>query len=269
MFKYTDEEFILATKSSLSIRQVLIKLNILPVTTNYRSFRRIAERLNVDYSHFKGKSTGGNSSGNLGTFNKRASLEEILVKNSSFARTSEIKQRLFKAGLLINHCYICNIEKWQNKEITLHLDHINGTHNDNRIENLRILCPNCHSQTNTYCGKNVKKENRNSSSKKLCPVCQENMILKYSMTCVNCYKQIKDDTINWPKFSELLKIFKNSSYRRMAPQLNTSESSIQRYFKKTLRKIFNLSNEENLTPEIIKEYIPQYLSMVELGTIQE
>jgi len=67
---------------------------------------------------------------------------------------SKIKNRIVKNGLLPYKCAICNIDSWNNKPISLHLDHINGINNDNRLDNLRFLCPNCHSQTESYCGKN-------------------------------------------------------------------------------------------------------------------
>ena len=67
---------------------------------------------------------------------------------------TSLKKRILRAGLLKNECYICGLKEWLNKPIVLQLDHINGNNKDNRIENLRLLCPNCHSQTSTWCGKN-------------------------------------------------------------------------------------------------------------------
>ena len=69
---------------------------------------------------------------------------------------ARLKERLVKEGILEYKCAECGISKWNNKPLSLHLDHINGINNDHRIENLRFLCPNCHSQTDTYAGKNRK-----------------------------------------------------------------------------------------------------------------
>lgn len=82
------------------------------------------------------------------------SLEEILIENSTYANISRLKERLIREGKLEYKCQNCGIKEWQSKPLSLHLDHINGKNNDHRIENLRFLCPNCHSQTETYAGRN-------------------------------------------------------------------------------------------------------------------
>lgn len=83
-------------------------------------------------------------------------LPEVLVENSTYHR-GNLKNRLIKYGLLENKCSICKCGPDHNGlPLTLVIDHINGIHNDNRIENLRILCPNCHSQTDTFAGRNKK-----------------------------------------------------------------------------------------------------------------
>lgn len=68
-----------------------------------------------------------------------------------------IKARLMKAGIFANSCQACGLAEWQGRALSMHLDHINGIKDDNRLENLRMLCPNCHSQTPTYGGRNVKR----------------------------------------------------------------------------------------------------------------
>ena len=81
------------------------------------------------------------------------SIPELLA--SPKRNRTHIKLRLIKARLLENRCEACGIRDWRGRALSLHLDHINGVRNDNRLENLRMLCPNCHSQTPTYSGRNI------------------------------------------------------------------------------------------------------------------
>lgn len=148
-----DISFEKIVKESFSIRESLIRLGLKPCGGNYSIFKKRVEELSIDISHFKGKGHLRNSNHNWG--NSR-NLDEILKESSHF-NSYRLKNKLFKAGLLKNECNICGITEWQGMPISLHLDHINGINNDNRIENLRILCPNCHSQTSTYAGKNKNK----------------------------------------------------------------------------------------------------------------
>jgi hypothetical protein len=86
-------------------------------------------------------------------------IEDLLRENSNHSRY-HAKARLLKEGLLKNECYECGINEWRGMPLPLQIDHINGHNKDWRLENLRILCPNCHSQTETYCGKNIGKRKK-------------------------------------------------------------------------------------------------------------
>ena len=85
----------------------------------------------------------------------RTPLSEILVENSTYTNLPRLKIRMLEEGLLVHECELCkNPGVWNDLPITLQLDHINGVSNDHRRKNLRLLCPNCHSQTVTYAGGN-------------------------------------------------------------------------------------------------------------------
>ena len=84
-------------------------------------------------------------------YNKSLPLEQILIKDSEYNRT-KLKERLIKEGIKEYKCECCGIIEWNGKPISLQLHHINGIHNDNRLSNLQLLCPNCHSQTENFSG---------------------------------------------------------------------------------------------------------------------
>ena len=145
-----------ATKSSATISEALNKCDLVPSGANYKGFKDACKRLNIDTSHFLGQAHMRGKSQPL-SWNRYDDTEKILVKDSPYLGTNSLKKRLLKEGRLIEVCAACSIGPvWQNTRLVLQLDHINGVNNDNRIENLRLLCPNCHSQTRTYCGKNVR-----------------------------------------------------------------------------------------------------------------
>ena len=101
--------------------------------------------MNIDYL--------GNQAG-IGLLKSKISLNEIITNKVKFSRC-QLKKRLIHNGLLEYKCVKCgNTGEWMNEKISLEIDHINGVNNDNRLENLRILCPNCHSQTPTFKNKN-------------------------------------------------------------------------------------------------------------------
>lgn len=141
--------------------------------------------------------------------NAKYKLEDILIKNSPY-RGAGIKDRLFKEGLLKNECSECGLVKWRGKVITLQLDHINGDNTDNRIENLRILCANCHTLTPTYAGKNQKRV------KKEKPLCScGNSMKTTSKICKTCQDKAKE-TVNWPPDEELFSLVRKIGVKKAA-----------------------------------------------------
>lgn len=148
----TKQELEEAAKNSHSKTDLLSKYGLPPYGGNYRTLDRKLKAWNVDISHFNPYKNYKPPAGH----NKRE-LSDILVENSTYSSTHALKLRLIKEGILEDKCSECGIEKWNGKDISLHLDHINGINDDNRISNLRLLCPNCHSQTPTYAGKNKQR----------------------------------------------------------------------------------------------------------------
>jgi len=147
--KYLKENLQKTADESISIADLIRKLGLQPTGGNWRHVNKYLRIHNINTSHFLGK--GWNVGDQAGLLKKKIPLEEILIEKSHYTNSTSLKSRLIKAGLLIHMCTICGIDSWRDQPLTLELDHINGSPSDNRIENLRLLCPNCHSQTETYC----------------------------------------------------------------------------------------------------------------------
>ena len=90
----------------------------------------------------------------------KITLSEILNGNHPYFQTYKLKNRLLKEGLIEDRCAICKLESWNNKKINLELDHIDGDRTNHIRNNLRLLCPNCHSQTDTYRSKNTHSKSK-------------------------------------------------------------------------------------------------------------
>lgn len=155
-YKTTREQLQEAVNSSLSIAQVCRKLGILASGGNYKTINDKLQTWQIGTSHFTGM--GWNTGENFRSFSKKYRLEEILIENSPYMGSNSLKKRLITEDILEYECAGCGISLWLDKPLVLELDHINGNNKDNRLENLRLLCPNCHSQTHTFRGKNMNRK---------------------------------------------------------------------------------------------------------------
>lgn len=150
---WTDEQLEIAIKNSKSYRAVIKDLGLVPAGGNYVQVQKRVGELGFDTNHFTGK---GWSRG-MTYHNKRSpAIDDLLVIGSS-TQSYKLKRRLYESGLKLPICELCGwAQVSEDGRIPLELDHINGAHNDNRLENLRILCPNCHSLQLTHRGRNKK-----------------------------------------------------------------------------------------------------------------
>jgi hypothetical protein len=157
---YTEEEFIEAVKTCFSIAQVCRKLGLVAAGAGYKTVNSGIAKLKLDTGHFTGKLW---SKGKKLGANPKVKLDDILTNASPYTSTHRLKNRLFAEGIFQRKCSNCLLEQWMGFPIPLELDHINGDNKDNSLENLRILCPNCHSMTPTHAGKNKPKKLRSKS----------------------------------------------------------------------------------------------------------
>jgi hypothetical protein len=150
---WTIEKLKIAAKESTSVRQVLRKLGLKEAGGNYSQIKKYIKEAGIDSEHFKGRAW---NQGLVGLSAPKMPLKNILVKNSSF-QSFKLKKRLFKEGLKKEMCEECGWRKVSiDGRIPLELHHINGDAKDNRLENLAVLCPNCHSLKLSHRGKNRK-----------------------------------------------------------------------------------------------------------------
>lgn len=150
--KITDLEFTKIIEESLSLAEVIKKCNLIPAGGNYQSIKNRIKKLNLSTAHFTGKAW--NVGDRYRPIKPAQPLNEILVEDSTY-QSFKLAKRLLKEGYKERKCELCGNTHWYNYLIPLELHHINGIKTDNRLENLQMLCPNCHALTDNYRGKNI------------------------------------------------------------------------------------------------------------------
>ena len=152
IYKLTDKEFVDFVKSSLNTSEVLFKLGYTTAGNSwgYSQIKKRMQELDLSGKDFRRKSA-------VLELNDQKSISDsdLFCENSKHPRNI-LRNRIIKNNLIPYKCAICGTTEWLGRNLSLELDHINGINNDNRLENLRFLCPNCHSQTITYGSKNQK-----------------------------------------------------------------------------------------------------------------
>lgn len=204
---------------SLSFADVQNELNIRG-GTNLKRLKSAIKAYQINTDHFESmRMRYQRIYGEYPTYDRKTPTKEILTENSTFSRC-HLKKRLYREGLKTKLCEICGQdEDWHGKHMSLILDHINGVYNDNRLENLRIVCPNCNATLDTHCGKNVKKKETDI----LLPREKEVKIQEPKPPYVPAQK------IVWPSNEELEKLIWSTSLRKLADTLGVTDNAIKRH----------------------------------------
>ena len=146
MIKIDKEEFIKVCNEELSMASAASKLGI-----HFNTFKRYAVKFGVYNPNQSGKGLTKKNNGS------KIPTDEILEGNHPQYQTNKLRLRLIEEGIKEEKCEICGIEDWLGKRLAFELDHIDGNSNNHLLKNLRVVCPNCHSQTETYRAKNITK----------------------------------------------------------------------------------------------------------------
>jgi len=253
MSRWTEKRLVETVENNISIAGVLRDLGLQISGGNYRQFNKYKRLYNLNTDHFKGQ---GHLRGVSHSWSKRIPLDEILVENSTYTNGTNLRKRLLEAELLEYECAWCNRSEWRGQELVLHIDHINGINNDNRIENLRFLCPNCHSQTDTYGSKNIKIGRTKhtcddcgspcSAGAKRCIDCHHKQLAVASSSepnsckdcgtpisrkatrCKSCAGKARDTKVDWPSCAVLVERVRSRNYSAVARDLGVSDNAVRK-----------------------------------------
>lgn len=208
-----------------NLNQVCIRLNKRPTNTNYVFLKNIISKYNLDISHFTEEFVPSKS--------KKYTFDDIFCVNSTF-NSNKIKNKLIKENIKEWKCEKCQRTEWEGDKIPLELHHINGNRTDNRLENLKLLCCNCHSQTDNFCGKNIKKEKK----KDICKNCGNEFEHNGKKFCSDeCKKEYVERQLKkiskCPSKEELINSFKElKSFLQISKKYNVSDKTVAKWFQK-------------------------------------
>jgi HNH endonuclease len=261
---WSDEDLILAHKNARSISAILRQLVLQPTGGNYEFIYSHMERLGLDRPDPRDAQAW--SKGQV--LGSKHPIEYYLVSGRRCG-SDHLRRRILKEGLKPHKCESCGLTEWMGKRIPLELDHIDGDRANNLWANLRLLCPNCHSQTDTYRGKNIRGRSRTGLCGRLksdvegfalhagsipvaltrCIICNEGIASwlywhtrcstcidcgkpNTSLRCKSCAGHVKSPPkITWPPIPELLDRLDKSNYTRLARELGVSDNSIRKHIQ--------------------------------------
>lgn len=184
---------------------------------DYKEIKQLAQELGVELRFSYKRNT-------MCDYHPRIETKDILVENSTYRNATKLKNRLIEEGLKEYRCERCKNTEWEGEPIPLQIHHVNGVHTDNRLENIQLLCPNCHSLTDTYAGKNANRENNTKYNKVISK--------KYIKKDQWLELQEKRWMANHPSKETLCSMFKEvGSFRGVGKLYGVSDKAIVKWFR--------------------------------------
>ncbi|MGH2847134.1 MAG: hypothetical protein ACRDL0_14125 [Thermoleophilaceae bacterium] len=256
--EYGDADLRVAVANSRSWAEALRRLGYCPSGGNWKTLKKRTAALGVSTDHFDPYATSRERSRR-----SRTPLEEILVARSTFSRTC-LKQRLYDEGVKETKCELCGQDdNWCGKRMGLILDHANGVRDDNRLENLRIICPNCAATLETHCG----RKNREPLSPRACLRCDRSFVPKYpaqrycSSECGSRWdrrgvKHPGARKVERPPHQQLLHEVDRFGYRAVGRKYGVSDNAIRKWLRQYEREQLLAAGRDPSVVEIPKRTWP-------------
>lgn len=234
------DKFIKIVSESKSFSEVSKKLYGNNYCGNRQTIKNKINEHSINITHFDFKPSSIDFKNRF----KITPINEILIENSTYINTNHLKLRLYNEGLKERKCEKCGQdENWNGEKMSLILDHINGINTDNRLQNLRIVCPNCNATLSTHGGKNAKmKSNVGRKTYYIKVGDEQNKI-------INIDKSILQRKVKRPSYEQLLSEIKELGYLGTGRKYGVSDNAIRKWIK------------------FYEKHIPSQFSQVEWGTV--
>lgn len=232
---YSERQLREAIAESLCWSDVLRRLGRRTAGGNHRTVQRYAALWKIRTDHFD-KDIGRKRAGHFRT----VPLEEVLVERSSFSR-GRLKKRLYAEGLKQPRCELCGQdEHWHGRRMSLILDHINGVHDDHRLENLQVVCPDCAATLDTHCNRNAVLR-----TPRTCLECEQDFIPKYaqhrycSITCSGRsplrsragVPRPSSRKVERPPYAQLLRELEESNWSAVGRKYGVSDNAVRKWVR--------------------------------------